>query len=297
MHKFLRAVGFSGINNREKLQSLIALTIKNATERSFTTSDEDLLLAEYTMNYAPGMGIKVCGEMDQEDRFVYDYCFPFFRAPAVSSSEPVTVERHAAEISYAGVLDDERMGITIIFYLLNRIPYVMKKGTSSYPFPGTTISLTGLSIEGTIVMPVAKNPRGVKKAKENIRNRNILMEAAKKGDTSAIETLTLKDMDMYSQISKKIRNNDVYTLVETYFMPYGVECDQYSILGEIKNFRTVNNSVTGEEIVQMELLCNEIDLTVCINRRDLLGEPEVGRRFKGNIWLQGFLNFPDEQIS
>jgi hypothetical protein len=29
----------------------------------------------------------------------------------------------------------------------------------------------------------------------------------------------------------------------------------------------------------------EFDLT--INEKDLLGEPEVGRRFKGNVWMQG----------
>lgn len=295
MHKYLRAVGFSGINSREKLQSLIALTIKNATERSFTTLEDDILLAEYTMNYATGMGIKVCGEMDKEDRFVFDYCIPFFRASNISSSETATMERHAANISYAGVIDDERVGVTIIFYLLNRIPYIMRKNTGSYPNPEVTISLTGLSVEGTIVMPVAKSEKSVKKAKENIRNRNILVEAAKKGDENAIETLTLKDMDMYTQLSKKIKNNDIYTLVETCFMPYGVECDQYSVLGEIQKWRLAKNSVTGEEIYQMMLSCNELSIAVCINKRDLLGEPEVGRRFKGNVWLQGYMNFPDEK--
>ena len=32
---------------------------------------------------------------------------------------------------------------------------------------------------------------------------------------------------------------------------------------------------------------------VCINSQDLLGEPEIGRRFKGQIWLQGTLNFEE----
>lgn len=293
MHKFLRAVGFSGINSREKLQSLIAITIKNATERSFTTLEDDVLLAEYSLNYGSGMGITVCGEMDKEDKFIFDYCYPFFRADNISSNENVTIERHAAHISYAGVLDDERVGVTIIFYLLNRIPYVMKKNTKSLPRTGSSISLTGLGIDGTIMMPVVKKPEEVKKAAENTKNRNILIEAAKKGDENAIETLTLKDMDMYSQISKKIKSNDIYTLVETYFMPYGVECDHYSVLGEIEQWREVTNSVTGEIVYQLLLNCNEIKIAVCINKLDVLGEPEVGRRFKGSIWLQGYINFPN----
>lgn len=293
MHKFLRAVGFSGINSREKLQPLIALTIKNATERSFTTLEDDVLIAEYSLNYGPGMGITVCGEMDKEDKFIFDYCYPYFRSDVSSSNENVTIERHAAHVSYAGVMDDERVGVTIIFYLLNRIPYVMKKNTSSLPRRGSSVSLTGLSLEGTIMMPLVKKPEEVKKAEKNIKNRSILLEAAKKGDENAIETLTLNDMDMYSQISKKIKNNDIYTLVETYFMPYGVECDHYSVLGEIEEWREIKNSVTGEEVYQLLLNCNEIRIAVCINKKDVLGEPEIGRRFKGNIWLQGFLNFPE----
>ena len=35
-------------------------------------------------------------------------------------------------------------------------------------------------------------------------------------------------------------------------------------------------------------------MDVCINEKDLLGEPKEGRRFKGVIWLQGRLNYPDQ---
>ena len=32
-------------------------------------------------------------------------------------------------------------------------------------------------------------------------------------------------------------------------------------------------------------------MTVAINQAHLLGEPAVGRRFKGQIWLQGSVKF------
>jgi hypothetical protein len=31
-------------------------------------------------------------------------------------------------------------------------------------------------------------------------------------------------------------------------------------------------------------------IDMCINSEDLLGEPAAGRRFRGNIWLQGQLD-------
>ncbi len=77
-------------------------------------------------------------------------------------------------------------------------------------------------------------------------------------------------------------------------MPYGMECDQYHVLGEIKNVEKVANSLTGEKIYQMNIECNEIIFDICINEKDLVGEPVEGRRFKGVIWLQGYINFPEK---
>ena len=41
----------------------------------------------------------------------------------------------------------------------------------------------------------------------------------------------------------------------------------------------------------MTIESNNLIYDICINYKDLLGEPEVGRRFKGNIWLQGHVNY------
>ena len=98
-------------------------------------------------------------------------------------------------------------------------------------------------------------------------------------------------MDLYTTLSKKIRKQDIYSLVDTYFMPYGVECDQYSVLGEVVDSQKVINRFTDEAVYIMRILCNEIEFDVCINEADLLGEPAVGRRFKGNIWLQGRMDY------
>ena len=58
----------------------------------------------------------------------------------------------------------------------------------------------------------------------------MLLSAARNGDQEAMESLTLDDIDTYSKVSKRLITEDIFTIVETYFMPYGVECDEYSIL-------------------------------------------------------------------
>ncbi|HCO40058.1 MAG TPA: DUF3881 domain-containing protein, partial [Lachnospiraceae bacterium] len=42
-------------------------------------------------------------------------------------------------------------------------------------------------------------------------------------------------------------------------------------------------------VYELGLVCNDVPIDICINEKDLFGVPEVGRRFKGQIWLQGML--------
>ena len=54
-----------------------------------------------------------------------------------------------------------------------------------------------------------------------------------------------------------------------------------------------NDIYTKEDVYLLQVECNDLNLLVCINSKDLLGEPAVGRRFKGQIWMQGSLNFQE----
>lgn len=292
MHKFMRAIGFSSYTDRKKLKELMKNVVLNADERNYTINDEEIMLGEFCKSFAENMGIAVCGEFDEEDKFTYEYYYPYLRGKGITTAEDVSVERHAAKESYAGVCDDPKLGITLIFYLQDMIPYVKAHFSGELPIRGTTLTLSGLSVNGSIMMPIKKDELQKQKVQRDSVNRSRLIAAARQGDEDAMETLTLEDMDMYTTISRKIQKEDVFSIVDTYFMPYGVECDHYSVLGEIAAVKKVKNYLTEEEIYLLTICCNELTFDVAINIIDLFGEPKVGRRFKGVIWLQGYINFP-----
>lgn len=293
MHKYMRAIGFSDCLDRAKLKELLTDIVVHATSREYTTNREEMLLGEFCKDFAENIGIAVSGEFDDSDKFIYDYYYPYIRGKGITTEEDVSVERHAAKESYAGVCDDIKVGVSLIFYLQNMIPYVRAQARGLLPIKGTTLTLSALSLQGTVMMPIQKDEYQKKQIEKESINRSNLIAAARRGDEEAIETLTLEDMDIYTTISKKIQKEDVFSLVDTYFMPYGVECDQYSILGEIQECHTVKNQLTGEELYRITVYCNELSFDLCINKKDLYGEPLVGRRFKGTIWLQGYINFPE----
>lgn len=294
MHKFLRAVGFSQYTKKKQVQKLIRDIIIHADERSYTTVGKKTLVAEFDRNFAEDIGIAVCGEFDEDDTYSFDYYLPYLRSDLVSTAEDISIQRHAAKESYAGICDDPKVGVSLIFYLQNMISYLKLQGEGKIPAKGTSLNLSALSCQGTIMMPIQKTEWQKKKIAKDAVQRNRLIQAARGGDEEAMESLTLEDMDTYTSISRKIQKADIFSLVDTYFMPYGVECDQYSVLGEITDMKLVTNGLTGEKVHILTLCCNDLNLKVAINSIDLLGEPAVGRRFKGSVWLQGQVNFPEE---
>ena len=291
MHKYMRAIGFSDLKDRKKLRQLINGIILDSDRREYTTNEDDIIIAEFSKDFAENMGIAVCGEFDEEDNFVYEYYFPYLRPTNISSNEELCIERHACQESYVGICDETRVGVSLIFYVQNMIPYIKLKTRDKYPLRDASLNLSALSLNGTILMPVVKDEKVTADIKKDTQKRNSLIAAARNGDPEAMETLALKDMDIYSNISRKMLNEDIYSLVDTFFMPYGVECDQFSILAEILECKLVENLITKEEVYQMTVVCNDMVFNLCINKKDLLGEPVKGRRFKGSIWMQGHVNF------
>lgn len=215
-----------------------------------------------------------------------DYYYPYMYGTSITTNEQIEVEKHADKESYAGVCDELNLGVTLIFYLQNVADYLAEKNQhlSSVHFGAM---LAGLSVEGKILCPVMDKS---KKEKAGIKEEhNQLMAQARDGNEDAIESLTLEDMDTYAILSERIVNEDILSIVKSTFMPYGIESDQYAILGEIIDIAKMENRITGETVYSLKLECNEIKFDVCINEKDLLGQPEIGRRFKGNVWMQGSL--------
>ena len=154
------------------------------------------------------------------------------------------------------------------------------------------VTLTGLSLGGIVMLPIRKEKKTPRNKKEELARKR-LIQAAKNGDEDAIESLTIEDIDTYNELSNRVMKEDIFTIVDSTFMPCGVECDQYSVIGEILELYEEKNRYTGESIYIMVLECNSLIITTAINKQHLLGEPAVGRRFKGQIWLQGNVRFTD----
>lgn len=286
MHKYLRAVGFSNFKKKD-LEIILDNVIEMPDTIKVTKDSEGNEFVEMSKFYGNKIGITVCGFYDEEDVFHMDYYFPFSISDEVSTVERIDIEKHADKESYAGICDEVRLGVTLIFFLQNVADFLSEHRNNIHVKGLSGAFLSGLSVDGTILLPIKQNDVDKKVAVEKKHKRNRLVAEAREGNEAAIESLALEDLDTYNSISKRIRNEDVFSIVKTTFMPYGIESDHYSILGIIVELEEYTNSFTDETIYSMKLNCNDIYLNVTINKEDLLGEPAVGRRFKGSVWMQG----------
>lgn len=290
MHKFLRAAGFSMYQKKNDIKALLRCLSKEAVSSKCIQIDRDTNLCEMRTEIAPGIGLAMYGELNEKDELDVEYYYPYLSSNIVTSKAECSVQRHAEKETYAGLLDEYKVGISLIFYLLNSMEY-REQYQKNKKIKIESASLSALSIHGKILLPIKKTAMQIEKAKVASRNRDSLLEAAKNGDEDAMESLTIEDIDLYSQASRRVIKEDIYSIVDTCFMPSGIECDQYSIVGEICEVNLKKNRITGEEIYDLKLECNDLFFRVAINKMDLLGEPSPGRRFKGRIWMQGVANF------
>ena len=283
MHKFLRAAGFSMYTKKKDIEKLLDLLERQPSITKCVQVDEESNVCEMRAEVAPGLGISIVGELNEEGNFEREYYFPYLESNVVGSTEECSVQRH--------MVDENRVGITLIFYIQNFLDFREKMLDKEHHSRIGAVCFSGLSIDGKVLLPIKKSPKQIKKARVSAKERSSLIEAAKNGDEDAMETLTIEDIDLYSQISRRAMKEDLYSIIDSCFMPCGVECDQYSIIGNILSVNLVANDLTNEEIYRLRIECNDMIFTIAINKADLLGEPAPGRRFKGQIWMQGIADF------
>lgn len=283
MQNFIRSIGFSMYKKKTEIKELLDNIQKEniASSKIVVTSDKERLW-EIRKDFSPSLGICIHGYLENLGSYVREGYYPYIKNTPTSSESKCIVERHIDDISYSGMLEDNNLGMSLIFRLSNSFDYL--ENTKSKI---KSTDLFGFCVNGKILLPIKKTIAQMEISKQKLLNKNVLLEAAKNGDEDAVEVLSADELLLYTTLNNRIQKEDLYSIVDTVFMPYGMETDMYSILGIILNISEEVNSLTGEAITLLQVECNDMINTVAIKSTDLQGEPKIGRRFKGNLWIHG----------
>lgn len=330
MHKYLRAIGFSKFDRDSDidLEKFFNENIKKDFLVSSYASKNGRKYGQYEIEVCPHIGISVVAEIDALDNFKgINFYFPYAIGSDYTTIQECTIEKHSDKESFAGVIDDYRLDIALIFYLTNCNNYnniFLREDINSLKVE--RIFLSALSTNGKIILPVEKD--GTKKADigfaptkdimKFIKNEHeigeILPDVGDEPDDNIDENIDDNPMDdmlfdpeeeipifqrfLPGSAEDRIHNNeDLFSIVETSLVPFGVECDKYNIVAEILSVDKRTNKFTNETLIDMRVETMGIQFNLIINEMDLQGEPEPGRRFRGTIWLLGEVEFLINKIN
>ena len=127
MHKFLRAAGFSMYQKKRDIAQLMELLQKQPALTRCIQIDSETNVYEMRTKVVPNIGISIVGEMNENGKFEREFYLPYLESKQVSSKADCSVQRHTEKETYAGMADEVRIGISLIFYVQNFMDYREKR--------------------------------------------------------------------------------------------------------------------------------------------------------------------------
>ena len=198
VHSFLGAVGFRDTKKKSDLYQILEEVINHPDTQTVGEDANGNSFIECKKLFGENFGIAVCGDFIDNQEFRMESYYPYLIGSGITTEESIEVERHAEKESYAGICDDMKLGVTLIFYVQNIAEVLIERKLYGRYKHGASATLSGLSCIGKVLLPVKKNPAQKIKRKENAEQRIHLIAEAREGNQTAMENLTLQE-DVYKR--------------------------------------------------------------------------------------------------
>lgn len=295
MHLYLKSLGFHRYNTNKEIKKLLDKLQKDNKDIMKIVSIDGNEYWEIKIALGSNLSLILSGSIDARGRLVRENAYPCLDSDDISASVSCNIQRHISSAEYSGMIDDNRVGISLIFRISNVMDYLQRK-ESKRKTRVKNIYFSAWTKDAKVLLPVKKSEVQVEMLNIANKKRDLLIERAKNGDEFAIESLSMQDMDMYTRVNSRIEKEDLYSIVDTCFMPQGIECDIYLIIADILEVEEMVNIISGEELYDLKLSCNNIILHMAVNKKDIFGEVKAGRRIKARAWLQARIEFEEDFI-
>ena len=287
-HTFLRSIGFDSIKTKDQEKALVDWVLENPSRMSVVSLDREANLAMAEKDVNGHAGIAVVGEIGESGGLVPEYYFPYLSSTHISSTAPLSYEKTAVRDGFSGMCEDDRLGLALIFDVKNVTDVVRDQqdlllGSASF----RRVMLSMLLRDATVVLPIGNRKKAPANSRRAFEKR--LNEAEEQGDLESVGQLAREEMLRYGRAIQRIRDTDILTVVESFFMPHGMESYSYYFLGEILSSALILNEITKERFYRMVIAVNGVEFTAAVSENDLQGVPAAGLRLKAKGMLMGEL--------
>lgn len=289
MMEYLSAIGLREYKDETKLQQLITDIVSSPTNKYLSkVKGKDTIRVEYEKRFNDKMGLIVRGTLEEKE-LIINFFMPFaLSEPSIDMLE-ADVEQSIDQPHYHVFGEDLKTGTQIDFTLQNVMDFLDVEKDENASVEGAR--LMGLSIDGKIILNVDKDLIETELEDEDEEWRRELLRKARQGDLEAQELLEIEAEEIEDLIEERLRDEDIFSILEGFFMPMDTDDGMYSVLGTIEEVESYTNELTDEVIYNLTVNAIGISFEVCINEEDLMGIPIKGMRFLGSCLMQGKLLF------
>ncbi len=283
----ITAIGFSKIEDEDKLQQIVKEILDKPTKQLASKTKDKQILGEYYKKYGENtyLMVRILVRSEEKDaKIEVEQCEPYVEASHFINVEELVVESIDDDYSYYAVCEEKETGMPFIFWVQNIIDYIEAQEENK---EFNKVKVVGLATEGTIILPIERDEEEESIEREEREKFKIMVQRARTGDEEAKELLEKEEKELDEQLKERMLEEDFLSIMSGYFVPTTLEDAIYAILGEIKEIHERKNIKTKEEMYLFVLNVNDMPLEVMINKKTLVGKPSVGMRFMGTCWLQG----------
>lgn len=286
---YIRALGFSAFDSKEKAESLVGAIIKDPTAKYIWEAEDGTVFVEFYKEYGKGFGLVVRGIMGETEEINVHSLIPSTKSNFLIEAHEVDVVRMEEQDVYHAFCEELVSGTPISFFLQNLKEYNDMEVKEEAYING--IRLSTYCVDGTVILPIDKDHMDMLLEEEEEKIRKELLEQARNGDEEAMNILDEEADEASRELQERLKNEDILSVLEGFFVPMGEQDDIYSVLGTIEHVELLTNRESNEEIYHIEINCMTVPMELYINKRDLVGQPTPGMRFKGTCWLHGEIDF------
>lgn len=287
---YIKALGFSEYDTKAKAEQLVAQVIDNPTNRYISNDTKGGVRVEYYKSYGKDFGLVVRGEINDKEELVVHTLIPYAKGRAIMDTHEIDIAPNDEKHSYSGYCEERKSGTPVSFFLQNLVDYLeIEEEERDVYFDGVRLSL--FAIEGTVILPIEKDEEdeNLELAEQMIREE--LLNQAREGSEDAMDALEEEAIEATKILRERLKNEDLLTILEGFFIPLGDDEDIYSVLGTIDEAKKLVNRITKETVWRIRLKCMNMTFDVFLNDVDLVGKPMKGMRFKGTSWVHGLIEF------
>ncbi len=292
---YIKSVGFSEYNTKEKAESLVASIIKDPDTKTTVGKGGGEVNVEYYRAFGKNFGLLVRGTVGENEELLIHSLVPYAEGRWLTDIHELEVDIDEVSDNYIGYCEEVRSGTPISFFLQNVIEYLdvedeMTEADKDEIYVDG-IRLTAFCIEGTVILPIDKDEEDILAEEEEDALREMLLDKARSGDENALNILEEEALEASDALKERLQKEDILSILEGFFVPVGESSDIFSVLGSIEEIEYLENVQTEETVYLIKVKCMNIFIDVYVNEKDLVGHPTAGMRFKGTCWLHGKIDF------